>query len=112
MLVTKREARKMGRERGLAAASWAMDGNWSDEAYRTWLRRFEDGDPRIEEMTPTPSWLSGEWAGESISEILGEADSKRDLDRLGDVEDAYSEAADTAYWRELERVARYMAREG
>ena len=111
-LVTKREARQLGRERGLAAASWKFDGNTTDATYRRFLLGLENGDPEVmDEYAPTNyGWLSGEWAGESISELLGEAESQRDFDRMEDVEQAYEDAADTAYWRELERVARYMLR--
>lgn len=106
-LMTKRDAIRAGRERGRNAASWMFDGNTTDATYRAFLAGWEEGDPEIMNRYQPPSWLSGEWAGESISELLGDAETQRDLDRLEDVEQAYSDAADVAYWRELERVAWY-----
>lgn len=106
-MLNKREAKKEGRQAGLAAASWKFDGNTTDETYRAFLQGSEDGDPAVMDAYSPPSWLSGEWAGESISEILGE--SSGDDERDDEIATIYEEAADTAYWRELERVARYHA---
>lgn len=104
-MMNKREARKAGRQAGLAAASWVFDGNTKDEMYRRVLNGLEDGDPEVFDAIAAPSWLSGEWAGESISEILGE--SSGDDDRDDEIAGLYEQAADTAYYHEIERVARY-----
>lgn len=110
-LVTQDEARKAGRARGVNAASWMFDGNTTDETYRAFLKGFDEGDPAIMDQYQPSSWLSGENAGESINEILGEALSKRDLDRLERVQEVYEAAADQAYWDELVKTARRMVRE-
>lgn len=109
-MLTKREAIKAGKRRGENAAAWMFDGNTTDETYRAFLKGWMDGDPEVLDRYAPPSWLSGEWAGESIVELLGECENQRDVDRLADVTQAYEDAADTAYWRELERVARFYSR--
>jgi hypothetical protein len=91
---------------GHAAASWVFDGNTTRETYAAFLSGYNDGDPKIMDHYQPRSWLSGEWAGERMNEILGEPETDRDRERQDAVADAYSEAADTAYWRELARVAR------
>ena len=53
---------------GKAAGSWVTDGNTSVDEYRAILAGIESGDPEIMDMQPYP--LSGEWAGESISELI------------------------------------------
>lgn len=107
-LITKREARKAGRRAGLNAASWKFDGNTTEAEYRRFLLGYMSGDPEVMDQYTPPSWLSGEWAGESISELLGEAETTRELDRMEDVETAYEDAAEQAYWSELERAASYV----
>ena len=105
-MMTKREARKAGRERGLAAASWVFDGNTTDTAYRAVLQGIIDGDPAVLDQVSAPDWLSGEWAGESITELLGESSGNDERD--DEVADVYVEAAETAYWNTVERTARRM----
>ena len=53
-----------------------------------------------------PSWLSGEWAGESIYELLGDLDGLPDWQRDA-ICDAFENAATLAYVAEVERSARY-----
>lgn len=59
-----------GREHGANAGEWYFDGNTSEETYRTVLRGIEDGDPMVLDTFPT--FTFGEWAGESLREILGD----------------------------------------
>lgn len=105
-LITKAQARKLGRVHGRQAASWKFDGNTTDATYRAVLRGIEGYDAAILDTFRPPSWLSGEWAGESIPELLGQAETARELDRLEGVESAYEQAAEHAYWHELELTAR------
>jgi hypothetical protein len=71
-MLTKRQAIKVGRARGLALASWVFDGNTTDATYRRFLELSEEGSPKLyDEFGPRSGWLSGEMAGESINEILG-----------------------------------------
>lgn len=104
--MTKRDAKRMGRERGKAAASWVFDGNTTDATYRVFLERWMNGDPALDEVVTEPAWLSGEWAGESISELL--PDLPEDEDRADEYMAIYEEAASNAFWREVERTARRM----
>jgi hypothetical protein len=107
-------ARELGNDAGKAAASWVFDGNTSTETYRTFLRWYEDGDPRIDEFAPR-SWLSGEWSDEpTTDDVLADIGLYHDDDTgewstpaedRDDILSAYEDAADDAYWTELQRVA-------
>lgn len=108
-MLNKREAKRAGRDAGIAAASWKFDGNTDDATYSAFLRGSRDGDPAVMDAYQPPSWLSGEWAGESISELLG--DSSGDCDRDDEIANIYEDAANMAYWNELERIARYHTKE-
>lgn len=109
-----RTARNRGRAAGRAKASWVFDGNTTTETYHSTLQGIEDGDPAVMDLLDW-SPLSGEWAGESTSDLLGDlledlADD--DVDTLPEIEEAYETAARDTYWHEIERVARVMIREG
>lgn len=83
--------------RGRAAGSWAAPGD--PISAQTILTGYDDGDPEIMDMQPSP--LSGEWAGESLSEL--------DLDNapeelLNRIEEAFGEG----FWDEVIRSARYQ----
>lgn len=109
-MLNKRDAKKAGTQAGKDAASWCFDGNTPDETYAKVLRGMRDGDPQVMDAYSPPSWLSGEWAGESMNEILG--DSSGDDERDNEIANIYEDAANMAYWNELERVARYHTKEG
>ena len=84
-----------------------FDGNTTVETYRAYVAGMcDDIDPEIA-FSP-PAWLSGEWAGESMTEILGE--SSGNMDRDDEIASLYEEAADAAFSRELEKVARRMVK--
>lgn len=107
------DARERGAKAGHAAATWALDGNTSDATYRALVAGWEDGDPAVLNQYDW-SPLSGQWAGESIPELLGDLLSElgdgredADLDNVEQVQDAYESAALDAYWDELTRVARF-----
>ena len=101
-------AEELGRDKGHAAATWATDGYTSESTYRRLLQGIEDGDPEIMDMMPAP--LSGEWAGDSISELIEQSLLDR-YDVVGDDRDAWCDAYEMAfqqaYWNELERTCRY-----
>lgn len=101
-------AARLGRERGTSAAGWAFDGNTSDENYRTFLTMIDDGDPALGDVYTPPAWLSGEWADDPTPDTLGAEIGldRPDPDYLDEIATAYEDAADAAYWAELERVAR------
>lgn len=115
------EARTRGEEAGERAARWAVDdGRWSSRDTADMRERYqEDPDAFVErfmESVNWPSWLSGEWAGESIGEILGDVyDELEELvedhgltddeeqDVKADIATAYEESADLAFQEEIER---------
>lgn len=107
------EARNRGEEAGRAAGSWVIDGNTSTETARKILQGLEDGNPETMDMMPAP--LSGEWAGESIMELLGDfaypinpdyPDEGSDVPL--EVCDAYEQGFMESYWAEVERAATYI----
>jgi hypothetical protein len=117
-MTTEDKARELGRERGKAAASWVFDGNTTDETYRTFLRLYDDGDPLIDQFAITASgWLSGEYADDPSPTTLARdldlpTETDEDLAALNEACNTYEEAAEAAYWAELERVARLQTKEG
>lgn len=102
--MTKREAQKLGRARGRAAASWVFDGNTLPETFRKVIEMMDAGDPELFDSIRHPDWLSGEHAGESIAELL--PDLPTDAERADDLMKAYEDAADLAFWETVERTAR------
>ena len=106
-LMSKADAKKAGKRAGLAAASWKFDGNTSKATYEHFLQGLADGDPEVLDAYAPPSWLSGEFAGESMNELIGAPDTPAQEARVDDVAQAYEYAAEGAYWHELERMARY-----
>jgi hypothetical protein len=99
----KSNAYKAGCEHGQAAGSWVFDGNSTQEAICRVLKGFDDGDPEIMDMQPSP--LSGEWAGESIPEL-----SERYGVDLGDDEkaDQFEQGFGDGYWDEVQRSGKAM----
>jgi hypothetical protein len=90
----------LGAERGNAAASWQYDGNTTTGTYRAIVEGYHEGEPAVMDLCPAP--LSGEWAGESIPELLGlpiGADLPDD-----EVLAAYEDGFSTAFWAHLIRV--------
>jgi hypothetical protein len=63
----------------------------------------------LETLSP-PSWLSGEWAGESMAEILALTGDEND-DDVDDMASHFEEVADSAYWSEIERVCLFHTTE-
>lgn len=91
---------EQGKEAGRAAGSWVIDGNTKTETVQRILKGIEEGDPEVMDLQPSP--LSGEWAGESITEILGAEATTEDMD-------AYEEGFSEAFWMEVEQSARAVA---
>jgi hypothetical protein len=82
---------------GKARGSWVIDGNTTLETCQRIVQGFDDGDPEIMDIQPSP--LSGEWAGESIKELFGYQPSSHCLDLY---EQGYSEG----FWDEVMSAAR------
>lgn len=85
------------RTRGKAYGSSVLDGNSTIEQALWLIHGYNEGDPVVMDLMPAP--LSGEYAGESISELfdldIGEA--WPDEETLTEYEIAFSEA----YWHEV-----------
>lgn len=95
-----------GTERGRAAATWVFDGNTDEATYQRFLDLNEAGDPALhDEFGPSTGWLSGENAeGPTPSSLADDLALRSEAD-LDAVCSAYEDAADAAYWAEVERVA-------
>lgn len=98
------KARKRGTIAGRNAASWVFDGNTSDQTRQKVAQMIADGDPELYDVVRCPEWLSGEWAGESVSELLGDILPENE-DKADEVCDSYCETADSTFWLEVERLA-------
>lgn len=101
-----RRAVARGTTTGKNAASWVFDGNATDETYRTFLTLRENGDPADEQFAPRSGWLSGEMADDPTPNSLAAEIGIREPEDIDEACSAFEEAADDAYWAELERVAR------
>ena len=105
------EATSRGSRAGKSAASWCFDGNTTQTTYRRMAQMIEDGDPALDNHITTPEWLSGQWAGESIPELLGDIlpeEEDEDGEQHNEIYDAYCNAADEAFWAEIERTIRFQ----
>lgn len=86
---------------GKAAGSWAIDGNTSDEAKAAIVKGYDDGDPAVMDMCPSP--LSGEWAEESIPELSYRYEIDLcDEDKAADFEEGFRDG----FWGEVLRTAK------
>jgi len=95
------KAYKAGFEKGQADGSWILDGNSTKETANRILDGFENGDPEIMDLQRAP--LSGEFAGESISELSSQygidLEKEENQDRF---ENGYSDG----FWNEVQRSAK------
>jgi len=101
---TVSEARRRGTDAGRSAASWVFDGNTTDEHRAKVAQMLADGDPALDGYVSPPNWLSGECAGESVSELLGDLLPENDPDgwKEDEILGAYCDAADVAFWHTVE----------
>lgn len=104
-------ARQDGYEAGIAAGSWLLDGNSTNEAARRLLQGIEDCDPEILDALPS-SPLSGEWA-DSLAprDVLASVDMDEDSEASEDVLRAYEDAYSQGVTDEACRSARAMLRD-
>ena len=98
------EAAGLGRDAGKAAASWVLDGNTPEDAYRAVLRGIEDGDPAILDAHPAPGLSAG--GGYTEADLADDLGLDGEDQLLPDAVTAYLDAADRAFWHETERIAR------
>lgn len=89
-----------GHAAGTSRAGWVDIAD--ERVARNIIEGIDNGDPEVLDALEPPSPLSGEYAGESMPELLGADYEDADAD---DYERGYSEG----YWHELERRAHYIA---
>lgn len=104
----EQRAAKIGRNAGVAAASWVFDGNTTQETYKSFLAAIEGGDPLILDSVRTPD-LSGEFAGDyTPGRLLHDVNAmgKVSEERKSTIAEAWENAAGDAFWAEIERACR------
>ena len=107
-MLTYDEVTKRASDMGTRAATW-VSPNDKQEAERI-LQGLNDCDPEILDALSPPSWLSGEWAGESMAELLA-LTGDENADDIDDMASHFEEVADSAYWSEIERVCLFHTTE-
>jgi len=100
-MLTYDEVTKLAYDMGRNAATW-VSPNDKQQAQRI-LTPLNDGDTEVLKTLSPPNWLSGEWAGESMTELLALTGDER-ADDIDDMASHFEEVADNAYWLEIERV--------
>lgn len=106
------DARSRGEDAGESAASNVFDwgrmrgGRAAEIEFASKLLRWrEDGDPRLDEYVDEPDWLSGEWAGESIKELIGDLIDEAEsygYDIEEEIMNAYEEGAHSGFWSAID----------
>jgi hypothetical protein len=105
-------ARQEGHAAGVAAGSWLLDGNSTEDAARRLLQGIEEGDPEVLDELPS-SPLSGEWADAPLPrDLLEGVGIEEDADHAEDVLRAYEDAYSRGVTDEACRSARAMLGEG
>lgn len=105
-MLSKAEAKRDGARAGKAAASWMDPGD--ERSARRLAKMIDDGDPAIDQYLPRRPDLSGEYAGESMNEILDVQDGD-DPDAVDEIADIWQEAADEAFDAEVGRIIMFAA---
>jgi hypothetical protein len=102
-------AAELGREAGHNAGTWVIDGNTTVETARKIIQGYEDGDPEVMDMQPSP--LSGEWADDpTIHDVLRDIGIRANVDAMDDDEiddllTTYELAYSDGFWAEVIRAA-------
>jgi hypothetical protein len=108
----EREAYRLGVEAAVAAASWVLDGNMSQDHIARMVAWLDDGDPRADEFLPAMPDLSGEWADAPTPdslyrEIIGEPLLvANDAAVRDEIADAWEAGVSDTFGPECERILR------
>ena len=103
-MLTYDEVTKLASNMGTSAGRGVMVGVSAD-----YMRAMlHEGAPL---MVESPSWLSGEWSGESMTELLALTGDENPSD-IDDMLTHFEEVADSAYWFEIERACLLHTTEG
>jgi hypothetical protein len=105
-------AEALGQQHGAAAGSWVIDGNTTRETARAIVQGYEDGDPGVMDMCPSP--LSGEWADGMTADMVlrevcagdGLLVSVGDDFRYEAISDAYEQGFSLGFWDQVIADAR------
>lgn len=103
------EARDLGRDAGRDAASWAADGNTTDEHRRNVLALMEAGDPEADNYLPDRPHLYGEdpTPASIYLEVTGRDEIGADDSKLRDsLAEAWEDGARDVFELECERELR------
>lgn len=105
-------ADRLGEEHGRSAGTWVIDGNTSNETRSAIIRGYDEGDPAVMDLQPSP--LSGEWADDPtvkdvldlIMDIAG-VEEFSDPDEMvsSDLLNRYEESFGEGFWNEVIRSA-------
>lgn len=103
-MLEETKAYKLGYEHGKRASGSVWNGNTTKEEYLAILEGYEYEFQPVMDLCPNP--LSGEWAGESISELFGLniGDDMPDDEELAEYENAFQ----IAFWDSLLGHCKYM----
>lgn len=104
-------AYERGREHGDAEASWLFDGNTTTETYKTFLYLY-NGCELPDEYCPRDP-LSGEWAGESSTELIGDLldCAGNDHEECDAIAEAYEQGYREGWYDRLVDTAEYMTQD-
>jgi hypothetical protein len=98
-------AEGIGTDKGRAAGTWALGNNVDRAAAAAVLKGIQEGDPMVMDAYAAPN-LTGEWADEygpaDLAEDIGHAEGTPIFDAAAT---AYEDAAQTAFWLQLETDA-------
>jgi hypothetical protein len=103
------QAEADGYSAGVAAGSWIVDGNTSEQTARRLLDGICEGDPAVVDSLPS-SPLSGEWAdAPTPGSLLGEYELSEDTEDADDVLSAYEDGFGRGVMDEAVRSASAIA---
>jgi hypothetical protein len=105
----EREAYELGRDAAIAAASWVLDGNTSQDHIRRMVAMLDAGDPVAYDYLPAQPNLSGEWADAPTplsltTEIVGDSVDPDPI--VDEIADAWEAGVSDTFQYECERILR------
>lgn len=96
-------AAEQGYDHGRSVGTWVIDGNTTDEALRAIVAGYDEGDPAVMDMEPSP--LSGEWADDPTPTDVLTALGVDDDDSADELLTTYETAFSEGFWGEVLRAA-------
>ncbi len=100
-------AHEMGSEYGKSLGSWVIDGNSSKAYCQRIIDGYDDGDPEIMDMCPSP--LSGEWAdAPTVFSVLKDLGFDPYIQNAIPVLDSYEDGFIGSWWDTVIQAAYAM----